>query len=275
MRWLLAIALVAFSVPAPAPAQKRLSCAPLPGIESVIAKPDLDFILFGEYHGTIDMPALFGDAVCNAAMTRRPLVVGIELTPSDQSAIDVFMASRGTAAARTALLAAPGWREEGGRTTTAILDLLESIRRIGEHHSVRVIAFDMLPEPGTSARREQAMADALIQARNATRGSLVIAFTGIGHADKTGWTSQTPPFASAAQLLPAERTLSFAFARPGGAFWGCRPANGGTPEGCKRYEMPVREPVSPRGIVLNSGVRTGFDGVYSVGRQYRASRPAL
>lgn len=259
---------------APANAGRPTHCTPLPGIEAVLAKPDIGFLLFGEYHGTIDMPALVGDAICAAAATGRPLVIGIELASSEQPAIDAFMASRGTSNARAALLSAPVWQEEGGRTTRAIADLLETARRLGKHHPVRAVAFDALPQPGTSARREQAMADALKQAGDVMPGTLVIALTGIGHADRTGWASQTPPFASAVQLLPDGRTVTLAFARPGGNFWGCHPANGGEAQGCRSYPMPVREPVSSRGITLDANARPGFDGIYSVGRQYRASRPA-
>ena len=45
--------------------------------------------------------------------------------------------------------------------------------------------------------------------------------------------------------------------------------------GCTAYDMPPREPVAARGIRLDKSLRDGFDGVYSAGRRYTASHPAL
>jgi hypothetical protein len=238
-----------------------LACPPLTGIDAVLSRPGLQFLLFGEYHGTSEMPGLVADALCHAKASGRPVALGIELPASAQPALD--------SADPAALLDDPAWREEGGRTTQAIRDLIGAARRLG----IRAVAFDALPTGDVSPEREQAMAYAL--ARAGKGGALVIALTGVGHADKEGFTSRTPPILAAAGRLPQDRTLSLTFARPGGSFWGCHAANGGPAEGCRPYPMPAREPVQPRGIVLDSAYRGGFDGFYSAGRQYSASRPAL
>ena len=251
------------------------ACPPLPGVEAILAKPGLRYLLFGEYHGTAEMPGVVADALCAAAEAGRPVLLGIEFDAATQPALDTYMRSDGGGAARAALLREEAWREEGGRSTAAILELIEAARLIGKRHRVGVVAFDTPPQRGTSARREAAMAASLQAAAERTPGTLVIALTGAGHAGKTPWTSTTHPFPSTGQLLPAASTLSLSFARPGGRFWGCHPANGGAPEGCKAYDMPVREPVASRGIVLDSSIREGFDGIYSAGAQYSASRPAL
>nr|WP_295372174.1 hypothetical protein [uncultured Sphingosinicella sp.] len=269
MRFLFAAAALIAVAPAGA------ACPPLPGIDAVLARPGLQYLLFGEYHGTSEMPALVADALCSAAGSGRPVVLGVEFDASAQPSLDAYMASDGGAEARRAMLRAGIWREEGGRTTSAIMELIEAARRLGRRQRLGVVAFDSPPERGTSARREAAMAEALRKAGERAPGTLVIALTGAGHAGKTAWTSYTPPFPSAGQLLPAEKTMALSFARPGGRFWGCQPANGGEPEGCKSYDMPVREPVAPRGIVLDASIRDGFDGIYSTGSQYSASQPVL
>lgn len=241
------------------------ACPPLPGIDGVLARPKLQYVLFGEYHGTAEKPGLVADALCHANASGKPVVLGIELPVTTQAALDRY--ARDGDAVR--LLRDPAWREEGGRTTRAILDLLTTARRL----KVRTFAFDALPTGGISPEREQALADGLSAAGRG--GALVIALTGVGHADKEGFTSRTPPVLAAGGRLPQDRTLSLTFARPGGAFWGCHPANNSPNEGCKAYPMPVREPVRPRGIVLDPGYRGGFDGYYSAGAQYTASEPAL
>jgi hypothetical protein len=269
MRFLLFLAALIAAAPAHA------ACPPLPGMEAVLDRPGLQFLLFGEYHGTAEMPGLVADALCSAAAKGRPVVLGIEFDSRAQPALDAYLRSDGGVEARAALLKAEVWREEGGRTTAAILDLIETARRLGRRHKLGIVAFDAAPEPGTSARREAAMADAVRQAAGRVPGALVIALTGAGHAGKAAWTSYTPPFPSAGQLLPAERTIALSFARPGGRFWGCRPADGGASEGCKPYDMPAREPVAARGIVMDPSIREGFDGIYSAGARYSASKPAV
>lgn len=251
-------------------------CEPLPGIEELVSRPDLRFLLIGEYHGTAEMPAVAGDALCAAVATGRPVILGIEFAPDNQAHLDAYIVSDGGAAARAALLQAPAWREEGGRATSAVLGLVERARRFARTgRAVTAVAFDRIPTPTLSAEREAGLAAGLANAQMRVPGSLVVALTGLGHADKEGWISQTPPFLAAGGLLPAAHTVSLAFARPGGRYWGCHAADGDGTRGCTAYDMPAREAVVPRGIRLDPSLRGGFDGVYSVGTAYTASAPAL
>lgn len=197
-------------------------CAPLPGVDQLLDKPGLSYLLLGEYHGTVEMPGVAADVICHAAKQGRPLVVAVDLRAEDQPALDRYMKSDGGAEARAALLASPGWKEEGGRTTAAIADLVEATRRIGRKRPasvpVTLVAFDRGPQPETSPMREAAMAKALESAAARKPRSLVIAFTGAGHADQEGFVSRRPPFPAAAGHLPRDRTISLTFARPGGLY---------------------------------------------------------
>ena len=265
--------LFAAALAAAAPAVTE--CAPLPGLEPVMARADLKFLLIGEYHGTVEMPGVAGDALCAAVATGRPVILGIEFPPANQPQLDAYLASDGGTEARTALLAAPAWAEEGGRTTEAILALIERGRQLARvGRPVTIVAFDRIPAPTLSAEREAGLAAGLANAQMRVPGSLVVALTGLGHADKEGWISQSPPFLAAGGLLPGAHTVSLAFARPGGQYWGCHAANGDRTQGCTAYDMPPREPVPARGIRLDPTLRSGFDGVYSHGGTYTASPPA-
>lgn len=249
-------------------------CAPVPGLEARIADPKLDYLLVGEYHGTNEMPGLAADAMCAAAATGRPTVLGVEFTPDTQPFLDAYLASDGGQRARAALLEAPAWREKGGRTTMAILAMIERARLLAQAgRPVRIAAFDTVPQPTISQEREAGMAKGLAAAQAGRPGSLVVALTGAGHADKEGWVSRTPPITSAGGLLPQDRVLSITFARPGGQYWGCSAPDGDAARGCTSYAMPVREPVAARGIIWDPKLRGGFDGVYSVGSAYTASTP--
>jgi hypothetical protein len=259
-----------------AAALAAIGCTDLPGADELVRRPEIGFVLVGEYHGTNEMPAVARDIACAATAAGRPLVFGVELTPVDQPAIDAFMQSDGRPAARAALLASPGWAERGGRTTVAIVEMLEAVRRLGARHKVAVVAFDAAPTArGTSAVREAVMAKMLKKAAARLPGSVVVALTGVGHAGKTAWTSFGPPFASLGGLLPKDRTVALAFARLGGQYWGCHAPNGDPSRGCTAYDMPPREPVAERGIRMDATLREGFDGVYSPGVRYTASRPAV
>ena len=250
-------------------------CDPLPGIEAVLATPGLGYLLIGEYHGTVEMPKVAADALCAAASSGRPAILGVELTPANQPFLDAYLASDGGRAAREALLHAPAWQVREGRTTVAMLDLLEAARRLARAgRAVSISAFDRVPAPILSREREAAMAEALVEARSRVPGSLVVALTGAGHAGKTPWTSQNPPFPSTGGLLPDAATIALTFRRPGGRYWGCHAPNGDASAGCTAYDMPPREPVVPRGIVLDRTLRDGFEGVYSTGGTYTASPPA-
>jgi len=263
----LAFLLAASAQPAPA-------CGELAGIDPLLAKPNLDYLLIGEFHGTAEMPGVAADVICHAARTGRPLVVAVEFQHQDQAAFDRYMASDGGTESRKALLASPGWKEEGGRTTAAIADLIETARKIGRRQPVTLVAFDRGPQPAPSPMRDASMAKALEVAASKKRNSLVIAFTGSAHANKKGFVSPTTSFPSAAGHLPQDRTISLSFAQPGGRHWGCYAPNGDTSNGCTAYDMPARQLVAPRGIVLDPKIRSGFDGVYHPGSQYTASRPA-
>lgn len=53
----------------------QAGCAELPGAREMLARPDVDYVLIGEYHGTNEMPAVARDIACAAIETGRPLAL--------------------------------------------------------------------------------------------------------------------------------------------------------------------------------------------------------
>lgn len=250
-------------------------CTPLPGAEMLrdVQKPD--FVIMGEAHGTTELPAAFADLVCAYAKTGAPLTVGVEFLPTEQPALDTYLASNGDDAAKAALLASPAWAIRDGRASQAIFDLVEALRRMRAWHpDLAVVAFDHPSEhAGTSAAREKGMADLLQAARRARPAAPVLALTGNGHAGKSEWTSLGPPFAAMSQHLPSDRTITLSFDVPGGEIWACqRPAEDGAEE-CTPRPVPVRNTNPVRGVSAGSD-RKGFDATISVGTVFSASPPA-
>lgn len=267
MRTLLT-ALFLFSIPAVAGA----ACPALPGAGAVL-DAKYDYVLVGEAHGTIELPAIFADLACYAAADGRPLLIGIEHAPENQGALDTYLKSDGGEAARSALLAAPAWTEAGSRGSRAMLDLIERVRVMkASGVDVRLVGFDHVIEAaGTSDLREERMAGHLSAALAATPGARILALTGLGHADKEGFISMTPPIRSMAQFLPAERTLSLAFSRTGGEALVCRGIPGALT--CAVAPLTQRDPIGPRGVTLGAE-RGGFDGVLATGGVLTSSTAA-
>lgn len=241
-----------------------LNCETIPAAEALWARPETRIVLVGEVHGTRETPAVVASILCASHRTGKPAVLALEAAPDrGQAEIDAYLASAGSEADRMALRRAAMWSDPHARGSEAVLDLVETARRL----KAPVMLFDVVPPRSgpTDGEREQGMAGALAQA---AAGGRVVALTGLGHADRTGFTSLK--VASAIMRLPPASTVALAPIVSGGEAWGCR----GTPPVCKGQPLPVRRPVSPRTIVLDPGVREGFDGGYSVGAPFTASPPA-
>lgn len=263
----LIIALVAVAA---ACAESLPDCQPLPGADVLFSRPGVRFILLGEMHGTTEAPALFRDLVCAAAAGKRPVVVGLERPSREQAAIDAFLAADNHAAATDTLLAESGWGTFDGRSSRAMLSLMEALRELKLKGRISdVMAFDD-SRPGTSnAERDQRMASALGAAAGRHANALVLALTGNLHASKKlieGFGSY--PFM--AMLLPAAQTVSLFVSDQGGEAWtqmqdGCRPHKLRSTGG------------DNRGIVLSETAAPvrGFDGTASTGLPATASAPAI
>jgi hypothetical protein len=160
-------------------------CEPLPGAAALWSRSDLRFVLIGEIHGTAESPAIFRDLVCAATSSQRSIVIGIERETREQKAIDAFMARAGHAAATSALLAQSGWSVLDGRSSRAMLLLLEALRALKRQGRIsEVVAFDDARASESPAQREQRMASALMAAADRHANALVIALTGNLHPSK-------------------------------------------------------------------------------------------
>src|ERR1017187_3600784 len=155
-------------------------CKSLPGADTLWSRPNLRFVLAGEMHGTSESPAMFRDLVCDATSSKQPVVAGIEGSAREQKEIDAFMAPGNHGAAISALLAARGWNVFDGRSSGAMLMLLEALRVLKLKGQIaEVVAFDDTRPGDSPAQREQHMASALIAAADRHANALVIALTGI------------------------------------------------------------------------------------------------
>ena len=108
-------------------------------------------ILFGDYHGTLEMPEAFGDAVAEAAGSDRRVVVALEYPANWQRDLDAMMAAPDELAALD-VFARRSTRD--GRTSDAMRNLLLQLRALklaGADVTVRAIDIAR-PAPKARAR---------------------------------------------------------------------------------------------------------------------------
>jgi hypothetical protein len=253
----LALILVAVS----AASQEPPRCPPLPGAGQLFSLPELRFLLVGEMHGTAETPAIFADLVCAAARaTKRPIIAAVEL--HDRRAIDRFLASGD----RVSLLASEEWKGKDGRTSAAMLSLLDRLRALKSGGMVSSVVAFSVARSGEPPAIEEHMAGALLQAAGQSPGALVIALTGNAHASKSV-IPQIGPHRPMASFLPAAQTVSLLAADRGGQAWNCQS------DGCGPHPLKSSGE-SARGVTLTSP-HSGYDGVLSTGLPATPSLPAV
>lgn len=253
------------------PVSSACSGALLPGAEKLWDNRQTRWIIVGEQHGTAETPAAFGDLVCQAikAKPKRQIVVALEYPQSDQAVYDRYFKSAGRAADRDALLRTAIWqsRFKDGRTSIAMLDLLERLRVLRQRGAIAgVVLFQPSGGPlGGQAEREVEMAR-ILQSAATSPNSIVLALVGNVHAMRGAFVRPGVSFMPAAGHLPDQNTISLDARGNGGAAWNCAPECGVHDRGPSRTE-------AARGVVLDAALRPSFDGLLNLGAPTTASPP--
>jgi len=245
-------------------------CRPISGVHELWSKPGLRFVLVGEIHGTTEAPAIFRDLVCSTRSLHRPVVVGIERPSDEQEALDAFLASEDHAGAVRTLLSEKGWNTLDGRSSRAMLLLLEELRELKLKKLVsEVVVFDQSRSGESAAQRENYMASALTAAAARHTRSLVVALTGNLHASKKPM-AKFGSYPFMAMLLPQAETLSLFISDQGGEAWTQ------TSDGCGPHKLNSTGG-EHRGVFLSAGLAPlpGYDGVLSTGLVSSPSFPAI
>jgi hypothetical protein len=246
------------------PAEERPQCSPIPGAEQLWARSGLRFVLVGEMHGTTETPAIFGDLVCSARATKRTIIVGVELR--EQQALEVFMGAENHDADVKELLSTAEWKRDDGRTSTAMLALVQELRALRVNGLVSgIVAFSASHAGESAAKGEERMAAAILRAADRNPEALVIVLTGNVHACKQ-ILPEVGSYRLMASFLPPAQTVSLVVTDRGGQAWNCQ---NGT---CGPNALGPSGGVS-RGVKLMSP-HAGFDGVLSTGLAATASSPA-
>jgi hypothetical protein len=234
----------------------------------VLAAP---FLVFGEVHGTREVPEFVAAYLCAAAKQQRKITLAIEFPSSEQDAIDTFMASQGAPPDIERLTGTPFWRGpmQDGRTSVDMLRLLQSVRSLRAGGAdIKVLVIDAAVP---TARRDAVMADNLRTALGQGADRQVLALIGGLHAIRIKGKRFDPHYESAIYLLADQHPLSLTVGTSGGSAWVCR---GGTPASCHATAWDINRvtpaPTTPFSMLPPSAQ---FDGVFFVGAT-TASPPA-
>lgn len=268
---LLSVLLVlVLTVGAAAAPQAPPPCEPIPGLEAEdIAKAR--FLIFGETHGTAEIPAFVGEAVC-VLSGKRPVVLALELDEAEQASADAFLNTSGANSDVGRLLQTGAWSrpEQWGVTSVAMFKLLDQMRVLRRQgRDITVVYFKPLNLSDLNQDYyEVRMAALLAQAAEQHTNALVVGLVGNIHARKTAITlGSSTKILPAVTHLPRHDVLTFNAITAGGSAWQCRD------EGCGDYKFPPGKPKA-KGLYRTPGAAAAFDGQFSVGVPFTASPPA-
>jgi hypothetical protein len=175
------------------------------GAERISDQSESRFIIVGERHGTAETPALFGDLACLASAS-GPLIVGLEMEADHQTALDAFLSSDGSDAAKAAWRSRKHWQLRDGRGSIAMWGMIDRLRQLREGgRDISALAF-MLPAASPEAR-ERALADAWQAPLAKRKDARLLALVGSVHAE----TEAVGTFQPAASFLPPESRLTLSY----------------------------------------------------------------
>jgi hypothetical protein len=252
---------------------EKSSAAPCVALDTVpVAVLDAPFLVFGEVHGTREVPEFVVAYLCAAAKKQRRITLAIEFPSNEQGAIDAFMASPGTTQDAERFTSAGIWRGaiQDGRTSIDMLRMVESIRMLrASGADIKVVGID---GDGPTPRRDAVMANNLRTELRQGAGRQVLALIGGLHAIRNKGKRFDPQYESAIYLLADQHPLALTVGTSGGTAWVCQ---GNTPATCHATPWDINRvtpaPAAPFSLVPPSAQ---FDGLFFVGPT-TASPPAV
>jgi hypothetical protein len=225
-------------------------------------------VLFGEIHGTTQVPRFVGDVACRAAAAGLAVALALEVGVGEEPAFARYLASQGGAADRAQLLAGALWRSPfpDGRSSQAMVDLLEQMRRLRARGAV--VTVHGLLEPSPDRDGDQVMAARALAVRRQHPRALLLVLAGNNHTRIADW-PDGPRTRAMGQLLRASGLtdlVSLTMSSAGGTFFGISGGAGvhpisGSDRGGRRF-------------IQLTGDAGPFDGQFYVGR-VTASLPAV
>ena len=241
------------------------------GLEGLPAIAAAELIIFGEQHGTNEIPLFVADIVCAFSSTSQVNLL-LEFDADKQRDLTRFLVSPGSDADKRRFIDAvfKPTDQPDGRTSMAMFNLIDQareLRRHGRKVSVKFFAPDQNPLNFDQSEYEIKMAQniraAVIDGRNVKNVALVGNFHSRKISDASGL-----KVIPAASLLSDLKVLSLVSSSIAGEAWQCRQ------DGCGVKQLTGTTEPPKRGVRAFPTNMSGYDGVFSVGTRYTFSPPA-
>ena len=251
-----------------------VDCPSIPGLDAAVRPGTL--ALFGELHGTAEIPAFVGDAACALARKQR-VHVGLEMPVAETPALQAFLAASDDQALRNSAVWTRSYQD--GRTSRAMLALLRRLREARNSGLPIEIFFFDDPDRLGSDHRDEAMADNIAVERSRAPSDIYVVEIGNYHAK----TSVGAPWDASKRWMASylvgrdQRVVAFDVRAPPGTAWVCTSADRqscgvskvGTREGPDASAWPGQ-----RAVILQPKSLDGYDGTFFV-EGLTASPPAF
>ena len=219
-------------------------------------------VVLGGRQGTREAPRAMGNLACSALALGYPVVVGLDVPGSAQAGINTWMVSAGSATDQKALLGGSPWTDapelQDGRTSRAVFDLLERLRKLGK--GVSVVALDA----GLTGDKDSRMAATM--AATMTPEAFGVVYVD-EHASEFVPVEE-PPGTFAWQLSESFDVVPLRVKHGPGTRWGC------SEDGCGEITLRGLKAGNQPSITLSAEVRAGFRGTLSLPTS-RSSAPAV
>ncbi len=223
--------------------------------------PDAGTIIFGELHGSAEIPQFFFDCAREFVENKEAVNIALEFQASENALVEKFM--RGEIG-EADLVKGPHWGRQDGRASLAMLRLLRDLKALSAS-GVRVSGFDL---SGYEPDREKAMMRNFMSVYSRAGYNLVL--TGNVHARLTQGVPWNPDFVSFAKHLHdhVANVVSLDAHYPAGTAWVCAPDCG-----IKQLNATDAGKRAPADIVYSSE-NPAFSGYFRV-PGITASRPVI
>jgi len=181
-------------------------------------------IMFGEIHGTREMPAYVAQVLCFLSDKKGPVKIGLEYLPAQLPHINRYIESSGLGSDKNALLGNPYWSNayQDGRASLAMFNLIDQIRvqRLAGK-DVEVFLFD----DQSSADRDKAMAEHIVRELRHDPDTLHLLITGNIHSQvKKGVPWNQDYMTMGAYISESNfEIVSILLRHEGGTAWICTP----------------------------------------------------
>jgi hypothetical protein len=235
-----------------------MDCTEIPGTSVYLRGHRI--VMFGEGHGTTEIPATFLRIVCSALKQGNSVAVGLEMPVDLDQPLASFLQSTDAPAARSALLQTDFWRlGQDGRASLAMADMIDGFRRLRQAgYPITVFAMQ-----GSGAdwylRNDEKMATRIREEFNSRPTSLILTLTGNVHSMKTKpeWFPAELP-APIPSYLKDLGPVTFDLTSTGGSAWSCQ-------DKCGVHSSPIR-PGPDEFVVTESEMKEAYTGQINVGK---------